>query len=190
MAGFLLLDARLAAIVRHAREPMLGQLRLTWWREPISGDTPSIDGADPLLALLSDFASDRQALAELAAGWELMLGERPLSTQFFGDLALARGRALAECLSQEEPATADARRQAENWALADIATHLGDQDEREAAVDLARSKDWAASPLPRAYRPIAILHCVSRRMIHRAPVSMRFTPGAFLAAVRIGLAGR
>ena len=31
-AGLLALDARLAGVVRAAREPVLGQLRLAWWR--------------------------------------------------------------------------------------------------------------------------------------------------------------
>ena len=35
--GFLALDMRLAAIVRAAREPMIGQIKLAWWRERLRG---------------------------------------------------------------------------------------------------------------------------------------------------------
>lgn len=51
----LLLDARLAGIVRSASEPMLAQLRLAWWRERFAQSVTDWPQGEPLLARLANW---------------------------------------------------------------------------------------------------------------------------------------
>src|SRR3546814_19992512 len=45
-------DARMAEIIRSTREPMIGQMRLTWWREALTKD-PKVEGSgEPLMDAL------------------------------------------------------------------------------------------------------------------------------------------
>ena len=50
--GFLALDNRLAGIVRQAREPLLGQIKLSWWRDRLNAKEQAGALGDPLLAIL------------------------------------------------------------------------------------------------------------------------------------------
>lgn len=184
LLALLALDARLAAIVRGSREPMLAQLRLAWWREQLGADGAANAGGDPLLALLQSWPKPTPALAALANGWEAMTGPVPLPSEACMALADARGgafAALADC--------PDALRMGRNWALADIADHLGDPREQGAALALARRQDWRQARLPRALRPLAVLHGLAARTIWRDNRAAALTPGTALAAIRIGLLG-
>ena len=185
LLALLVLDARLAGIVRGSREPMLAQLRLAWWREQLGAGSVSLGGNDPLLALLQSWPGPTPVLAGLSDGWEAMTGPAPLPDAAF--LTLAGARAAAFAALAEGP---DALRMGRNWALADIAGHLGDPRERAAALALARGQDWRQARLPRALRPLAVLHGLAARTIWRDNPAMMPSPGATLAAMRIGLLGR
>ena len=82
----------------------------------------------------------------------------------------------------------------QSWALADIASHLSDQREREAVLSLVRAQDWRWQPLPRKLRPLAVLHGLAARTnwhdAAMSPQTISLSPGALLAAVRIGITGR
>ena len=72
-------DARLANIVRTTSEPMIGQMRLTWWHEALSQGKGA---GDPLLdALRADVLGKAGAGGLLSAieGWEVLLEPLPLS---------------------------------------------------------------------------------------------------------------
>ena len=72
-AGLFALDTRLAGIVRTAREPMLAQLRLAWWRDRLGQGGGQ---AEPVLAALAPLQGRDADLAALADGWEALLAER------------------------------------------------------------------------------------------------------------------
>jgi phytoene synthase len=55
------LDVRLAGVVRGAREPMLGQLKLAWWRDRLGGDPESWPKGEPLLASLKAWGAEARA---------------------------------------------------------------------------------------------------------------------------------
>ena len=188
LIALLALDARLAAIVRSSREPMLAQLRLAWWREQLggSGGTPAV--GDPLLEALRDWPGSTAVLAELADGWEAMTGAAPLPASAIAALAEARGAAFA-ALADADSSRA-ALRMGRNWALADIAGHLSDTGERKAALALAREQNWRQERLPRGLRPLAVLHGLAARAVFRDNPAAELTPGEAFAAIRIGLLGR
>jgi phytoene synthase len=189
LLGMLALDVRLADIVRHAHEPMLAQLRLAWWREALAEGSGASAPGDPLLAMLGNWPGDRAALVGLADGWEAMTGPAPLSASAFAALAEARAAAFA-ALAEGPAEAAIARSMGRAWALSDIAAHLSDPREREAALALVRACDWRRQRLGRKLRPLAVLHGLAARSNLSAhdPGSVR--PAALLAAIRIGITGR
>ncbi len=189
MVGLFALDARLADIVRHSHEPMLAQLRLAWWREQLSGTSAGPGSGDPLLALLNNWPGSRAALAGLADGWEAMTGPPPLPESAFATLAEARGTAFA-ALADSPDEAAIALRMGQSWALADIAAHLSDPRERDAVLALVRGRDWRWQRLPRQLRPLAVLHGLAARTDWQTNDAVSQTPGALLAAIRIGITGR
>jgi 15-cis-phytoene synthase len=188
LVGLLALDARLSGIVRNSHEPMLAQLRLTWWREALLGTNQPAPGGEPLLAALEHWPGSRMALANLADGWEGMTGPAPLPGSAFTLLADARAAGFAALASPADGAAA--LRMGRNWALFDIATHLSHPAERQSALALARAQDWRREHLPRALRPLAVLHGLAAKAISHDDPSLALTPLAMLAAMRIGLFGR
>jgi phytoene synthase len=176
--GWLGLDTRLAQLVREAREPMLAQIRLAWWRERLAEPADRRPAGEPLLALLGDRA---EALAPLVDGWEALLGDAPLPRDALSDFADGRARALgglAEALGASRQAGKTAGR---CWALADLASRLSHPEERSQVAAL-----WAEAPavprLPRAMRPLVVLHGLASRD--------RNGPFTLLTAMRLGIFGR
>jgi phytoene synthase len=183
MLALLALDLRLAGIVRSSHEPMLAQLRLAWWREQLASDGAAWPAGEPLLVALRSWGGEHRALLPLADGWEGMTGPAPLPAAAFARLADARAAAFA-ALGGEA-----ALRPARNWALADIAAHLGNAEERATVLALTQAQDWRTPRLPRRLRPLAVLHALAARGLRRGLDSDRMTPGDLAAAMRVGLLG-
>lgn len=182
-AGLFALDTRLAGIVRAAREPMLAQLRLAWWRDRLGGG----GGNDPVLIALAPVLSQGLALSAMADGWEALLGEsldRDAAETFAGGRAAGMA-ALAQALGC--PA-AEAARAGRNWALADLAARISNPAERAVVQGLIAAQDWRRPPLPRAMRTLAVLHGLARRRRGAGPLIEG--PGSLVCAIRLGLTGR
>ncbi|HMP57396.1 MAG TPA: hypothetical protein PKD92_12610 [Novosphingobium sp.] len=182
IGAVLALDAPLAGILRHSREPMLAQLRFAWWREMLASDPARWPAGEPLLAAISTSHADPAPLAGLVDGWEAMTGAAPLGEDAFATLAAARAGALAG--NHDE-----GQRLARGWALADIARHLSHPQEREAALGLAQAADWRAARLPRSLRPLAVLHALAARDLRKGLNEDRISPAGLLVAMRVGLTG-
>lgn len=185
--GLLALDTRLAAILRAAREPMLAQLRLAWWREQLGADPASWPAGEPLLAVLRCWGERHGTLVGLVDGWEALTAPAPLGAAALESLAVARGRAfagLAELVGAPQDADA-ALRMGTDWALADLAGHLGQPEEKRIAQELTKARDWRRGRLSRRMRPLAVLHGLAAR----GALGER-SPAVLLAVLRIGLLGR
>ncbi|MDD3799168.1 MAG: hypothetical protein PHE36_08330 [Novosphingobium sp.] len=186
------LDARLAGIVRQAREPMLAQMRLAWWRETLGkpgGERPS---GEPLLAFLAAWEGEEAALSGLAEGWESLLAEPPFGEEEIRSFAKGRADAFA-ALARLAGAGghADAARKAAHcWALMDLARGLSDPRERDLALALAEEEAAAGWALPRSLRPLSVLGGLARRNAARGGGELLGGPGDMLAALRLGLTGR
>src|SRR5580765_716653 len=72
--GLFALDARLGGVVSEAREPMLAQIKLAWWREDLSKPTVSRRKGEPLLEMLEAWGDEGAGLAALVDGWEVLIG--------------------------------------------------------------------------------------------------------------------
>jgi phytoene synthase len=91
------LDETLGAIVRTTREPIIGQMRLTWWYEALGRLDTVPAPAEPVLAALQNevlpFGVSGAMLGKLTDGWEALL-EPDLDAGAIERFARDRGRRL------------------------------------------------------------------------------------------------
>lgn len=183
------LDARLAGIVRQAREPLLAQMRLAWWRDRLADSALPGGLGDQLLERLNLWPQ-RAGLVALVNGWEALLAESPLPDSAID--AFVRGRAEACGDLARQLGLADAARSAASagagWTLAELAGKLGDPGETARVVQLAQEREWPMIQLPRALRAITVLHGLARRK--QGSGELISGPRDLLRAARLGLLGR
>ncbi len=187
--AFLALDARLGQLLRGHREPVLTQIRLAWWRDRLKEDAANWPRGEPLLAALADWHGQHGCLGALVDGWEMLVGEAPLPSAALEDFVVGRAAAMRglALVVQCPDAAGTAYRAGAGWALADLATHLSHPDERAAARMLAAGHDRRLPRLPRALRPLAILHGLGTRSLNDEK-AMR-GDGEFWVALRLGILG-
>lgn len=188
-ADLFALDARLAGIVRSAREPMLAQLRLAWWRERFGSPPGEWPKGEPLLASLAGWGHPAAGLGALVDGWEALLGEAPLDRAALSEFAAGRAAAAA-ALAGHVGAPADAAAAlGRRWALSDLALRTSHPDEREAAAGLLHDEPAAPTARP-ALRPLAVIAGLGARAVARGAAEPLSGPAALLVAMRLGLIGR
>lgn len=186
----LALDVRLARIVSQGHEPLLGQMRLAWWRDRLGVPVPAGGLGDPLLALFAGWRGPLDGLVALVDGWEALLADSPLPAAAVLEFAQGRAQAfgsLAVHLNCTDHVAVTAAA-ANGWALAELAIKTSDQSEAALVRELARHTDWQSIRLPRLLRPLKVLHGLAARQQGRGPLLGNFTDG--LVALRLGLLGR
>lgn len=190
LASLFALDRRLAGFVGRAREPLLAQVRLAWWRDRL-GDLPQAAPAgEPLLASLAGHWGHRAPeLRALADGWEHLLGDAPLQADAIDAYASAHGHALAAFadLAEAPQNAAAARAAGRGWALAGLASRSSISAERDIALSLGREQLFP--PIrSRRLRGVAVLGGLARRALARDEPLMHGR-GAAVEAARIGMFG-
>lgn len=187
--GLLALDQRLAATVRSAREPMLAQIRLAWWRERLAAGPSAWPAGEPVFTVLAGWGGDSASLVPLADGWEELIAPPPLAADAFAALAEARSRAMAAIVPTGEQGGEDARHMATDWALADLAARVSHPGEQALLGDLMNARPWRSARLPAGLRPLAVLHALAARDLRKGRIADRVTPGGLALAMRVGLLG-
>jgi len=135
------LDAALGHVLRTTREPMVGQMRLAWWREALARLDTAPPPAEPVLQALAADVLPRgptgDALAAIVDGWEMLFGSiDELAIERHGQL---RGVTLFEQAGVVLGCSGDPLADAgAGWALADLAAHLSDPALATRARDAAR----------------------------------------------------
>ena len=185
------LDTALGNILRTTSEPLVGQMRLAWWREALQSLDTSGAPAEPVLQSLTALALPLgitgAALSAMVDGWEPLLGDSGLGS--IEDHARLRGRALFAMAGVAlDAAEGDPIGEAgEGWALADLAANLSDpalasQARERAAATLshARRSRWS-----RNGRALGALALIADRQLS-GPVPPRFV----LRLARFRLTGR
>jgi phytoene synthase len=134
------LDETLGQILRTTREPMVGQMRLTWWHEALSALDTAPPPAQPVLQALAAEVVARgvsgAALAEMIDGWDVLLEPDPLDRAMldtYATLFVLAGRILG-ALARDPLERAGA-----GWALADLARHSRDAGAAALPDELARA---------------------------------------------------
>lgn len=169
------LDDTLAAILRTTREPLVGQMRLTWWYEALGRLDVAPAPAEPVLKALQaavlPAGVSGTMLAGMTDGWEALL-DPTLDATAFDRFARDRGRRLFEFAGSLLSVT-DARvgLAGEGWAMADLSQRLTDAPSR--AVARARAVEALDAALrgrwPGRARALGALALSARFDISAAP---------------------
>lgn len=175
--ALLALDSRLAGLVGRAREPMIAQLKLAWWRDQLDRPDLAAGHPEPLLVAMRKAALETARLVCLVDGWEAALCAPDNAAQAAHGLALARAEAVTGLLgargSQEAIWLACL-----NWTHAEIGP----------AADAAAKTEPVS--LPRELRPLQILGGLGARVRAAGRHELLASPLDMLVAMRIGLIGR
>lgn len=124
------LDDALGQVLRTTREPMVGQMRLAWWREALVALDDAPPPGEPVLQGLAAHVLPAgisgEELARMIEGWEVLLGEFDAMTP--GAHATLRGAILFRLAGRVLRVSPDdpVREAGEIWALADLSRHLND----------------------------------------------------------------
>ncbi|QKS00678.1 hypothetical protein F9288_14385 [Sphingomonas sp. CL5.1] len=126
------LDVTLARITLGTRDPLVAQMRLTWWHDALQVPEPP---AHPILRALRDV--DGARAAAMTDGWQQLL-DTPDDAAL---MAFASGRGELFALAAAAIGATDAVEAAgRGWALADLSEITADRE-------LARRARVAATPL-------------------------------------------
>jgi phytoene synthase len=198
LAALFAIDRAMADVVRTTREPMLGPIRLAWWREQLEDlDEGATAPAEPRLQaaereLIPREVSGRE-LAALESGWLRLFDPFPWTVQtseaiwFRGNLLFGLGARILGC--------ADERIQGAGglWALVDAARHCSDSQSRATLIAQGRSfaRGLAGVQFRTALRPLSMLSALAIRDSRRGePFEREGTPGRAAAMLRHRFSGR
>lgn len=165
------LDAALGDVLRTTREPLVGQMRLAWWREALQRLDVTEPPAEPVLRALAatvlPSGVSGAALSEMIDAWEPLLSG--IGCETIDDHARLRGRTLFEAAGRVLDAAPSDRvgEAGEGWALADLAGNLSDAGQaslarEQAALALARAR---ASRWDRNGRALGALALIAQRRL-------------------------
>ena len=113
------LDMRFADIVRKAREPMIAQIKLAWWRDAFATEPALRPKGEPLLQALGAYGDviSSLALQDLVSAWELLLGEDEWAAQDVEAHAALRGRTIFGSYAAWAGEGCDISSLSHQWAL-------------------------------------------------------------------------
>jgi phytoene synthase len=183
------LDRRLARIVSRTSEPVLGQMRLTWWREALSKPPTERPLGDPVLEAIGEHWAGREAaLIQMVDGWEVLVTAELLGYEEAKVFAAERGAFFAALAGREDGAAGERLAAAGfRWALADAATAVSDAEERAILIATGLACANARGAFPRGLRGLAVLEALALRALRRGGRPLMEGRGAPLAALRAAI---
>ena len=150
LAALFALDATLGQILRTTREPVIGQMRLTWWFEALnrldSGDVP----AEPVLQALAMHVLPRGVtgalLGQMIDAWEVLIDDDTVDNDAL-EIHARRGIILfgAAGTILDLPASDPVAPAGRGWALVDLARHVSDAQVARHAAAMAKAPLNAAT---------------------------------------------
>jgi phytoene synthase len=192
------IDAAMGDVVRTTNEPMLGPIRLAWWRERLEElDAGIAAPLEPRLQavereLLPRGVSARD-LAALEGGWLRLFDPFPWTAEtseaiwFRGNLLFGLGARLIGQADEQIQAAGGL------WALADVARHCSDPASRSTLLSQAHrfARGLGGRRFSTPLRPLSMLAALAVRDIRRgAPFEAEGTPRRAAAILRHRLSGR
>lgn len=198
LAALFAIDRAMGDVVSSTKEPMLGPIRLAWWRERLEeldegGESP----AEPRLKavereLITRGVSGRE-LAALEGGWLRLFDPFPWTVQT-SEAIWFRGNLLFG-LAARIVGRAEERIQGAGglWALVDAARHCSDPASRAMLLDQSRAfgRGLSGVRFPGPLRPLSMLTVVAMRDCRRGePFEREGTPGRAAAMLRHRFSGR
>jgi phytoene synthase len=198
LAALFAIDRAMGDVVRTTKEPMLGPIRLAWWRERLE----ELDGGAPAAAEPRLLAVQRHVLPrgvsgrELAAfetGWLQLFDPFPWGVETSEAIWL-RGNLLfglgARVLGHADPRIQGAGGM---WALVDAARHCTDAASRALLLDQAKTfaGGLRGEKFATALRPLTALAALAGRDCRKGePFEAEGTPARAAAMLRHRLLGR
>lgn len=166
LAALLALDDRLGTIVRAAREPVIGLMRLTWWFEALERLDHAPPPAEPVLRAVSAAVLPAgvtgAALGAMVDGWERLLGEELDAAALKAFAAERGGRLFTAAATVLGGDAAEVTGLGEGWALADLAKGWLDPGVAELARGMARARLGGPLRLSRPLRSLGALALSAR----------------------------
>jgi 15-cis-phytoene synthase len=120
-------DSRFAGIIGATSEPLIGQMKLAWWRDALGTAAPMRPKGEPLLSELSEVADPQldRAAADLVEAWEALVVTEEWTSQMVQRFAEERGTAVFGayarlCAMPDFPGPL-----AQQWAAGDLRLRFG-----------------------------------------------------------------
>ncbi|MEP0391449.1 MAG: hypothetical protein ABJ205_01145 [Erythrobacter sp.] len=185
------LDLRLARIVAGTNEPMLGQMRLTWWRETLAKPIDERPNGDAVLEAIGQCWAGREGyLIKLVEGWERLLAEPPLRED--DALFFLEGRRDTLMAAFDKYAGPEAKhgtyaQPAWWWTCADVAANITDDTERAMFVELGLRHEPIIDRLPKPDRGLAVLGAIAHRALKNGGRPLMEGRGASVTAIRAAI---
>ena len=197
LAALFAIDAAMGDVVRTSSDPMLGQIRLAWWRERLEELDQGVVPAEPRLqavaeALIPKGISGRDAAA-LEGGWLKLFTPFPWDVSVV-EILWFRGRLLfglgAKLLSRT-----DDRIEAAGglWAIMDAARHCSDPPSRKILMTEGRTlaRGLGGTKVEPALRPLSILAALAIRDLAKGePFEPEGSPGRIATMLGHRLSGK
>lgn len=162
LAALWALDDRLRQIVRAARDPTIGMMRLTWWADALERLDTAAPPAEPVLQALAAEVLPRgvtgETLAAMVDGWERLLEPAPDLLPHAAERGGRLFAAAATLLGANDVRIAAA---GEGWALADL-TDWPPLAREARALALSRPTTMPGGRWPAPLRPLGALALLAR----------------------------
>jgi phytoene synthase len=183
------LDRRLARIVARTTEPMLGQMRLAWWREALGKPVSERPRGDAVLDAIGVHWEGREsALVAMVDGWEVLVTAETIGIEEARVLGMGRGTFFAALDQRDDRAGQDRLAAAGyRWALADAAAAVSSSGERAVLVSVGLARAHIGGSFPRDLRGLAVLEALALRSLKRGGQPLMAGRGASLVALRAAI---
>lgn len=183
VAALFALDLAFGHALATTREPMLGEMRLAWWRETLEKLDRAEPPAEPVLAALAAHVIPAgiggEELAAMEEGWLALLDDR-LDRAALTQHARRRGAVLFALIARRLGAADiedDLLTAGEGWAFADLSRRLGEPAVSALARDEARARlaGWRIPGKAGPARPLLALAALAR---HDVAGTSPYRPGS------------
>ena len=184
-------------VLRTTSDPMLGQIRLAWWRERLeeldSGEAPAEPRLQAVQRELLPLGLRGSELARLERGWVALFDPFPWDVGT-AEAIWFRGRQLFALGATILESTNDPIEEAGGlWALVDVARHCSDAQSREMLLEKAQkfAAALAGARFSSALRPLSALGALAIGDSRRGePFEPQGGLGRRLTVLRHRLSGR
>ncbi len=197
LAALFAIDAAMSDVVRASSEPMIGQIRLAWWRERLEElELGAVPPEPRLHAIATDLVPRGISGRDVAAfegGW------LKLFTPFPWDVSVVeaiwfRGRLLFGLAAKLLSRTDDRIEAAGGlWAVVDAARHCSDAVSRKALIGEVHTlaRGLGGVKFDAALRPLSMLAALAIRDLARGePFEAEGSPGRIAEMLRHRVLGK
>jgi phytoene synthase len=192
------IDAAMGEVVRTSSQPMLGQIRLAWWRERLEAlDTGAAPPPEPRLRQAADalvpLGVRGHDLTALEDGWVRLFDPFPWTTETATAIAGRGATLFAMAAKLLGSGVGQPDKVGKLWALVDAARHCSDGRSRTMLLGEARTVAASLVParFPRRLRSVSMLAALAARDLQRGePFEPEGSPARAASLLRHALTGR